>query len=79
MCSGALSIIRQVFVGKQKKNPFNISSEIEYAPTAQSTVNKIDRFYCILDNIKAQCKSQEIKIVMENLNAEVGTERAGEI
>lgn len=42
-------------------------------------MDKIDKFYCILDNIKAQYKSQKIEIVMENLNAKVGTERAGEI
>lgn len=36
-------------------------------------------FYCMLDNAMIQCKSKEIIIIMEDLNANVGKERNGKI
>ena len=42
-----------------------------YAPTAESTEGEIDIFYETLENAKAQCKSDEINIIMGDLNAKV--------
>lgn len=42
-------------------------------------MEEIENFYWTLDNAKAQCVSQEIRIVLEDLNAKVGKERNGEI
>ena len=43
-----------------------------YAPTAESTEEEIDIFYETLEEAKAQCKSDEINIIMGDLNAKVG-------
>lgn len=61
-----------------KRSCFNISIVNAYTLTEQSMVGEIDKFYCTLDNAKAQCKLQEITVVMGNLNAKVGNEWDGE-
>ena len=45
-----------------------------YARTAESDDEDIDLFYEQLDEAKRQCKSQDIVIVMGDLNAKVGNE-----
>lgn len=52
---------------------FNISIIIVFAPTAQSTEEEIVSFYAMLDNAKAQYKSQETWI------PKIGNKRDGEI
>lgn len=44
----------------------------------QSTED-IDKFYRRLDNVKIQCKLQEITVIMEDLIAKVENEQDGEI
>ena len=55
--------------------PFNIAIIMVHAPTAQSTEEKIDNFYETLETAKYQCKSQEMIIIMGDLNAKVGNEQ----
>lgn len=47
--------------------------------TTQCTGEETETFYCSLNNTKAQCKTQEVNIVMANLNAKVSKEGDGEI
>lgn len=49
-----------------------------FVSTAQSMEEEISTFYSTLDNAKAQCKLQDITIVMEILNANVVGKRDGE-
>ena len=46
-----------------------------YAPTSTSPEEEIENFYDDLDAAYKLCGSQEMKIVMGDLNAKVGTEQ----
>lgn len=76
---GFSQISESILVIKLKGNPFNIFIIVVYALTAQSKEKEIGKFYSMLNNAKTQCKSQEIIIVMRNLNARLDNERNGEI
>lgn len=69
---GCCQLSDMILIVKLKLEPFNISVVGEYALTAQSTEEEIEEFYCTLDNTKAQCKPQEITIVIRDLNVRVG-------
>ena len=45
-----------------------------YASTGESTEEELEEFYEYLENAKAQCKAQELLIIMGDLNAKVGKE-----
>ena len=64
----------RILLMKIQGRPFNISIIVVYAPTSDCNEEEIDMFYDNLDMAKAQCKSQEIIIVMGDLNAKVGSE-----
>ena len=61
---------------KIQGRPFNIFITVVYAPTFDCK-EEIDMFYNNLDMAKGQCKSQEIIIVMGDLNAKVGSDMFG--
>ena len=46
-----------------------------YAPTSACSEEMIDEFYEQLESSKQQCKSQDIVIVIRDLNAKVGKQR----
>ena len=48
-----------------------------YAPTSEHTDEEIEAFYEDIDKAKRQCKSQEIVLVMGDLNAKVGKGKMG--
>ena len=52
---------------------------VAYAPTSDSTEEEVDKFYETLELAKGQCKSQDIIIIMGNINAKVGSEPFDEI
>ena len=54
--------------------PFNLSIIQVYAPTSASSEEEI-AFYNDLDDAYKQCGSQELVVVMGDLNAKVGTEQ----
>ena len=60
---------------KVKRNPFNINFIQAYAPTQDISEEEVDRFYEGLGEAWAQCKSQEVTIVMGDFNAKVGAGR----
>ena len=62
----------RVLLVKLQGHPFNISIIVIYAPTADSADEVIDTLYDSLDKAKSQCKSNDIVIVLEDLNAKVG-------
>ena len=49
-----------------------------YAPTADKTDNEIESFYEDLDNILKSTKTQDVTIIMGDLNAKVGEEQVDE-
>ena len=57
---------------KLKGSPFKISIIVAYASTSGNNEESISKFYEELDAARFQCKSQEIIIVMGDLNAKVG-------
>ena len=65
----------RILVIKLRGQHFNISIIQVYAPTSQSSESDIDNFYDDLDKAKDHCKSQEIIIIMGDLNAKVGEGR----
>ena len=57
--------------------PFNISIIQVYAPTIDADEEEMEKFYDQINNVKAQCKSQDIVIVMGDFNAKVGKGKRG--
>ncbi len=74
---GYWTVNERILLVKLQGQPFNISFIVVYAPTADSTEEEIDAFYETLQEAKAQCKSDEINIVMGDLNAKVGEGQDG--
>lgn len=60
-----------ILADKLKGKYFNI-----YAPTVRN--NNLKKNYCMLDNTKAQCKSQEISTFLGDMNSKVRKERDDE-
>ena len=58
---------------KLQAKPFNIAIIQVYAPTSESSEDELATFYCDLDKAKKECKSQEVVIMMGDLNAKVGS------
>ena len=52
--------------------PLDITVIQCYAPTAECSEEEIEKFYQQLDQAVSQCKSQDIRVVMGDLNAKVG-------
>ena len=69
----------RVMLVKIKGKPFNLSIIVVYAPTSDSDEADIDRFYDQLEKAKSQCKSQEVVLVIGDLNAKVGHGAEGKI
>ena len=74
---GIWPVSERIIMIKIKATPFNINIVQVYAPTTESTEEEIESFYHQLNETLAQCKSQEVKVVMGDLNAKVGSERRG--
>lgn len=72
---GYCQLSNRILVVELKGKPFKKFIIVVYAPTPQST-EKIEKFYSMFDNVKAQCKLQEIIMVVGDLNAKVGDKRA---
>jgi len=69
----------RILLVKLKGQPFDISIIQVYAPTSEASDNEIEDFYEKLDAAKAQCKSQEVIIVMGDFNAKIGEGREDDI
>ena len=69
----------RVLLVKLKGNPFNVSIIQAYAPTSTSSRATIEDFYRNLNQAYHQCSSQEIKIVMGDMNAKVGEGKVANI
>ena len=65
----------RIIVVKLRGQHFNISIIQVYAPTSLCSESDIDNFYDDLDKAKSHCKSQEVIIIMGDLNAKVGEGR----
>ncbi|XP_065066164.1 craniofacial development protein 2-like [Rhopilema esculentum] len=76
---GYWAISDRVILVKLKGQPFNISIIIVYAPPSESSEEEIVAFYNKLEEAKSHCKSQEIVVIMGDLNAKVGQEADGEV
>ncbi len=72
---GYWPVSERIILVKLKAKPLNIALIQIYAPTTESTEEEVERFYEKLDAAMKQCKSQEIKIVMGDMNAKVGQGR----
>ena len=69
---------KRLLLVKLQGQPFNISLLIiTYAPTTESSEDEIEEFYEQLQKVKDQCKTNEIAIVLGDLNAKVGWARDG--
>ena len=76
---GYWAISDRILVAKLQGRPFNICIIQVYAPTTECSEQDIEVFYEQLHQAKKQCKSQEILIVMGDLNAKVGQGRYEDI
>lgn len=66
---GYRQISDRTMLVKLKGMPFNIAVSVVYGPAAQRTEEEIDNYY---SNVLSCVKSQEITIIMRDLNAIVG-------
>ena len=69
---GYWAISDRILLVKLKGHPFNISIIQVYAPTAECDEEEINQVYTMLEMAKEHCKSQEVVIIMGDLNAKVG-------
>ena len=69
---GYWAISDRILLVKLKGHPFNISIIQVYAPTAECDEEEINQFYNMIEMAKEHCKSQEVVIIMGDLNAKVG-------
>ena len=65
----------RIRIVKIASKPFNLVIVQVYAPTSTSPEDEIEKFYDDLDAAYKMCGSHEMKIVMGDLNAKVGTEQ----
>ena len=72
---GYWAVSDRVIMVKVKGHPFNMNFIQVYAPTQDSTEEEVDLFYEGLGEAWAQCKSQEVTMVMGDFNAKVGEGR----
>ena len=72
---GFHGISERIIIVKLFSKPFNLSMIQVYAPTSASSEEEIETFYNELDGAYKQCGSQEMVVVMGDLNAKVGTEQ----
>ena len=68
----------RVMLVKLAVKPFNLAIVQVYAPTADSDESDITAFYEDLGKAMKQCKSDEITMVIGDLNAKVGEGRDGD-
>ena len=71
--------IERILLVRLKASPVAINIIVAYAPTAVSEEEEIDSFYTDLDEVFAQCKRNEVNLIMGDLNANVGCDRTGNI
>ena len=64
---------------KIQGQPLNIAIVQVYAPTSASTDDEIEECYNLLESTLDQVKSNEVLVVMGDMNAKVGQERNGNI
>ena len=69
---GYWAISDRVILAKFDNKHFNISVIQVYAPTQDATEEEQEEFYDQLDKARRHCRSQEIIIVMGDLNAKIG-------
>ena len=73
--SGYWSVSERVMIVRIKRKPFDLSIVQVYAPTSDRSDEKVDEFYEQLESAKKQSRSQDIVIVMGDLNDKVGKQR----
>lgn len=76
---GFWAISERIVLVKLKGQPFNLSIIQVYAPTSEHTDEEIEAFYEDLEKARKQCKSQEIILIMGDMNVKVGKGREGNI
>ena len=69
------AISNRILLVKLYCKPFNLTLIQVYSPTITSTVEDIDEFYDDLEVAYKHCKSQDMIIIMGDLNAKVGKEQ----
>ena len=80
MClEGYWAVSDRVILVKIRGNPFNTAIIQVYAPTGAHSDQEIEQFYADLDSAMKQVGSQDIRIVMGDLNAKIGQGREGEV
>ena len=69
----------RVIVARLEGKPFDIGIIQAYAPTTTHDEEEVDNFYEDLDKAMKYLKSQDVKIVMGDFNAKVGSARKEDI
>ena len=69
----------RVIIAKIKAQPFNMNIIQVYAPTSSSSDDDLETFYADMDKAMNQCQSQEVNIVLGDMNAKVGKGRYHDI
>ena len=74
---GYWAISDKVIIAKFKATPFNMSVIQVYAPTSDHSEEEIVEFYEQLETAKRQAGTQDVVLVMGDLNAKVGVGPSG--
>ena len=76
---GFWPVTDRIIMVKLQGHPFNINIIQVYAPTSTHSEEDLEDFYEQLNKVKQQCKSQDINIIMGDLNAKIGAGRQGRV
>ena len=77
--TGCWQLSDRVMLLKIDAKPVAINVIQVYAPTTSHSDDVIDTFYEQVDEVRRQCKNDEVTVVMGDLNAKVGRGRSGEV
>ena len=69
---GCWTVSDRIMLVKFKGKQLDVNVIQAYAPTTEATEEEMENFYKALDTTISTCKSQDIRIVMGDLNAKVG-------
>lgn len=79
LVEGFFPISERILIVKVNTPPFMTNIIQCYAPTADSKDEEIELFYNQMNEAIAYCKSQEVIIVMGDMNAKIGKGKVGNV
>ena len=76
---GCWQVSKRVIIVKIAAKPVGLNITQVYAPTTDHSESEIDEFYEEVDQVRRQCRAEEVTVVMGYMNAKVGRGTSGSV